>query len=61
LEAYDYAFLRETDDKAEKILIEQKAKIEIARKLIKRNLTNEEIAEDTGLTLEQVEQLRNKK
>jgi hypothetical protein len=40
LEAYDYAFLRETDDKAEKILIEQKAKIEIARKLIKRNLTN---------------------
>lgn len=61
MEAYDYAFLRETDDKAEKILIEQKAKIEIARKLIKRNLTNEEIAEDTGLTLEQVEQLRNKK
>jgi len=33
-------------------------KIEIAKKLIKRNLTNKEIAEDTGLTIEQVEQLR---
>jgi predicted transposase/invertase (TIGR01784 family) len=38
--------------------VEEK-QIEIARKLIKRNLTNEEIAEDTGLTLEQIEQLRN--
>jgi hypothetical protein len=33
----------------------------IANKLIKRNLTNEDIAEDTGLTIEQVEQLRNRK
>jgi predicted transposase/invertase (TIGR01784 family) len=33
-------------------------KVEIAAKLIKRNLTNEEIAEDTGLTVEQIEQLR---
>ncbi len=37
----------------------QEGKIEIARKLIKRNLTNEEIAEDTELTVEQIEQLRN--
>jgi len=36
-------------------------KFEIARKLIKRNLSNKEIAEDTGLTTEQIEQLRNKK
>uniref|UniRef100_UPI00047A537C Rpn family recombination-promoting nuclease/putative transposase n=1 Tax=Hugenholtzia roseola TaxID=1002 RepID=UPI00047A537C len=35
-------------------------KIEIAKKLIKRNLTNEEIAEDTGLTVEQIEALRSK-
>jgi predicted transposase/invertase (TIGR01784 family) len=34
-------------------------KVEIAAKLIKRNLTNEEIAEDTGLTVEQIEALRN--
>jgi predicted transposase/invertase (TIGR01784 family) len=34
-------------------------KLEIARKLIKRNLSNNDIAEDTGLTIEQVEQLRN--
>ena len=36
-------------------------KIEIAKKLIKRNLTNTEIAEDTELTVDQIEQLRNKK
>lgn len=36
-------------------------KLEIAKKLIKRNLTNEEIAEDTNLTVEQIEQLRNGK
>ncbi len=28
---------------------------------MKRNLTNEDIAGDTGLTLEQIEQLRNEK
>lgn len=39
----------------------QEEKIEIAKKLIKRNLTNEEIAEDTSLTVEQIEQLRNTK
>ncbi len=48
-----------------KKLYEQEAelreKIKIAKKLIKRNLTNEEIAEDTGLTLEQTKQLRNEK
>ena len=31
---------------------------EIAKKLIKRNLSNADIAEDTGLTLEQINQLR---
>jgi predicted transposase/invertase (TIGR01784 family) len=35
----------------------QENTLEIAKKLIKRKLTNEEIAEDTGLTVEQVEQL----
>ncbi|MCS6832492.1 MAG: PD-(D/E)XK nuclease family transposase [Flammeovirgaceae bacterium] len=37
--------------------IEEKM-IEIAKKLIKRGLSNEEIAEDTGLTIERVEQIR---
>jgi predicted transposase/invertase (TIGR01784 family) len=37
----------------------EEREIEIAKKLIKRNLTNEEVAEDTGLTVEQIEQLRN--
>lgn len=37
----------------------EEREMEIAAKLIKRNLTNEEIAEDTGLTVEQIEQLRN--
>jgi predicted transposase/invertase (TIGR01784 family) len=54
-EAYQYARMRETDEMAEKMLVLEK----VARKLIKRNLTNEEIAEDTGLQVEQIEQLRN--
>jgi predicted transposase/invertase (TIGR01784 family) len=65
LEEYEYARMRETDEIAEKLLVEEKAKfsnqLEIAKKLIKRNLTNEEIAEDTGLTVEQIEALRNGK
>ena len=38
---------------------EQKKQIEIAKKLIKRNLSNEEIAEDTGLSLAEIENLRS--
>jgi hypothetical protein len=37
----------------------EEEKIGIARKLIKRNLSNEDISEDTGLNIEQVNQLRN--
>ncbi len=63
LEAYDYAFMREEDERAKldhaEKKGEQKKQLDIALKLIKRNLTNEEIAEDTGLTLEQIAQLRN--
>ncbi len=35
-----------------------KNSVEFAKKLIKRNLTNEEIAEDTGLTHQQIQELR---
>ncbi|MEA5141640.1 Rpn family recombination-promoting nuclease/putative transposase [Arcicella rigui] len=38
----------------------EEREIEIAKKLIKRRLTNEEIAEDTGLSIEQIQELRNK-
>ena len=39
----------------------QNRNIEIAKKLIKRNLSNEDIAEDTGLSIEQIEKLRSQK
>jgi predicted transposase/invertase (TIGR01784 family) len=64
LEAYDYAFMREEDERAKLDQAEkkggQKKQLDIALKLIKRNLTNEDIAEDTGLTIKQIEALRNK-
>jgi len=34
---------------------------EIAKKLLKRNLSNEEIAEDIGLSIEQIQNLHNEK
>ena len=55
MEAYQYSRIRETDEVAEKMLVLEK----VAKKLIKRNLTNEEIAEDTGLKVEQIEDIRN--
>ena len=61
LDAYDYARIRETDDKAEKIFVEEKKAIEIAKKFIVLGLDNNTIAKGTGLTAEQVEQLRNEK
>jgi len=51
--------MRETDEIAEKLLVEEKKAMAIAKKLIKRKLSNEEIAEDTGLDLEMIEALRN--
>jgi len=62
LEAYSYARMRETDEKAEKMLAEQKAElrtaIEIAKNLIALGLDNATIAKGTGLAPEQIEQLR---
>jgi predicted transposase/invertase (TIGR01784 family) len=47
----------------EKIRKDEKYKnsIEIAKKMLKRGTSIEIIAEDTGLTVEQIEQLRNEK
>ena len=65
LDAYEYARMRETDDKAEKMLVEQKAKqerdTEIAENFIALGLDNETIAKGTGLTVEQIEALRKEK
>jgi predicted transposase/invertase (TIGR01784 family) len=56
---YEQSLIQYRDLKSALETAVEEKQIEIARKLIKRNLTNEEIAEDTGLTLEQIEQLRN--
>ncbi len=61
LEAYQYARMRETDDIAREMLVEEKAKlsnqIEIAKRMLTDNESNERIAKYTGLTLEQIEKL----
>ena len=53
LDAYEYARMRETDDKAEKMLVEQKAKqegkIEVAKNLISLGSDNNFIIKATGL------------
>jgi len=65
LEAYSYARMRETDEITREMFVEEKAKlskqVEIAKKMLKRGTEIEIIAEDTGLTVEQIEQLRNQK
>ncbi len=58
LEEYEYARMRETDEVAEKMLIIENRTIEIAKKLIKRNLSDKEITEDTDLTIEQIQALQ---
>jgi predicted transposase/invertase (TIGR01784 family) len=65
VEEYEYARMRETDEVAEKILVEERAKMkekfEIAKNAILEGSKNEFISKITGLTVEQVEQLRNPK
>jgi predicted transposase/invertase (TIGR01784 family) len=58
LEAYDYVLMREQDDRGRLTFAVKKELKEVARKLIKRNISNEDIAEDTGLTIEQIQKLR---
>jgi predicted transposase/invertase (TIGR01784 family) len=65
LEAYDYAFMREEDERAKLDQAEKKGKtqekIDIARKLITLALDNSSISQATDLTVEQIEALRNEK
>jgi hypothetical protein len=63
LEAYAYARMRETDEIAREMLVEEKAKqskqIENAKNGIVKGYDNQVIADITGLTIAQVEELRN--
>jgi predicted transposase/invertase (TIGR01784 family) len=68
LDAYDYAYMREEDEKAKLDFAEkkgeergeQKQKIEIAKNLIGLGLDNISIEKATGLSIEQIEKLRSK-
>lgn len=55
LDAYDYVLMREQDDKGRITKVQK----DFGRKLIKRGFSNEDIAEDTGLSIEQIVKLRN--
>ncbi len=59
LEAYQYAQLREMDDVAREMLVEEKKAKKIATNAIQKGLDNKTIAELTELSIEQIEQLRN--
>jgi predicted transposase/invertase (TIGR01784 family) len=62
LEEYEYAKMRETDEIAREIFLEEKARgnerKEIAKNLLKSDLSNKEIAQYTSLTVEQIQALR---
>ena len=57
LEAYDYALMREQDDRGRVTKVQK----DIARSLFKSKLTIEDIAEHTQLTIEQVRKLQDEK
>jgi predicted transposase/invertase (TIGR01784 family) len=67
LEAYDYVLMREQDErgrmtaaiKTAVIEATKQTSIDIALKLIKRGFSNDDIVEDTGLSHEEVENLRH--
>jgi predicted transposase/invertase (TIGR01784 family) len=62
LEEYEYARMRETDEIARELFVEEKAElrrnIEIAKIAILEGFDNAMISKLTGLTIEQIEQLR---
>jgi predicted transposase/invertase (TIGR01784 family) len=61
LEAYEYSIMREIDEKAEKMLVEENKAKKIAINSIRKGFDNETIAELTELTVEQIDLLRNTK
>ena len=61
LDAYEYAYMRETDDIAREMFVEEKKAIEIAKNAMLEGFDNQIIARITNLTIEQIEQLRHEK
>ena len=59
LEAYEYSRMRETDEITREMFVVEKRNIEIAKSMLVDNEPNEKIVKYTGLTLEQIEQLRS--
>ncbi len=59
LDAYDYVLMREQDARGRLTAAETKVQKNIAKKLIKGGLSDEDIAEYTSLTIEQIEKLRS--
>jgi predicted transposase/invertase (TIGR01784 family) len=65
LEDYEYASMRETDEKATRMLAEERAEargkieksVEIAKELKKNNVGMDIISKATGLTVEEIEKL----
>jgi predicted transposase/invertase (TIGR01784 family) len=64
LDAYSYARMRETDELTREMLVEEKAKlskqIEIAKNAVSEGFDSSIIAKITGLTIDQIQTLRNK-
>jgi predicted transposase/invertase (TIGR01784 family) len=61
LEEYEYARMRETDEIARELFVIEKRNIEIAENAILEGLDNTMISKITGLTIMEIEHLRNKK
>lgn len=59
LEEYEYARMRETDEKAEKMLVEENKAKAIAKAMLKNNEPDDKIMLYTGLTIDQIGQLRS--
>jgi hypothetical protein len=59
LEAYEYAKMREADEETREMFVEEKKAKKVAVNAIKKGLDNELISELTGLSIEQIEALRN--
>ncbi|MBC8111220.1 MAG: hypothetical protein H7Y04_09200, partial [Verrucomicrobia bacterium] len=59
LEEYEYAQIRETDEITREMLVEENKAKQIAKIILADKEPDEKIVKYTGLTLEQIEQLRS--
>lgn len=61
LEAYDYVLMREQDDRGRVTFAIDKELKQVAKNFINLKLSNEDISKGTGLSIEQIEELRKEK